>query len=64
MSRIQEIIEGLQIFARYPEAACEGQHDVIYAMCKVDDLRHEDTSKLEELGWNFNNEVDSWCHYT
>ena len=64
MLHINEVIQGLKVFARYsthnPSVCAE--HDCIYA--QVDsDLAEEDTAELEALGWHWDNDAGSWAKF-
>ena len=53
MSGIEQVIEGLKIFAKYG-GDISAEHDVIYAgpsMLSKSWLSQEDESKLNELDW-------------
>lgn len=62
------IIEGLKIAEKYdPGAWIDAQHDVIYALCDDPDspkVSAEDRARLEELGFHWDDEVDSWAAFT
>lgn len=65
------IIEGLQLVAKYCEHgeetqfAIEGQHDIIYA--RSDQTKEEwsekDVKRMEELGWFWSNDAESWARH-
>lgn len=60
-TQLQEVIEGLQIFAKYGGESCSAELDVIY--CGPDDgqlIPDADFKRLEELGWFYNG--DAWHH--
>lgn len=67
MRKIDKIIEGLQIFAKHKEALVEAQHDAIYAGpvgSGVGEISSDDEKRLKELGWFFDDSVDSWATFT
>lgn len=58
---MKELIEALNIFAKYTDAAypfhCE--HDVLYVpVVDYDEVSDEDKARLEELGFEENTESD------
>lgn len=63
MSSLQNIIAGLQIFDKY-NGDVSAEHDVIYAGCMTNnEISQEDQDKLSELGWKFNDGLESWYHF-
>ncbi len=65
---LKNIIEGLQIFAKHcnPEKSyiC-AEHDEIFAgQDTKDSLTAEDTARLLELGWDYDDSYDSWQAFT
>lgn len=67
MRKIDKIIEGLQIFAKYDEALVEAQHDTLYAGpvgASAGEILGADEKRLKELGWFFDDSVDSWATFT
>lgn len=53
MTTFEEVLEGLQIFAKYHEPQFYAEHDVIYAgpLSEYIMLLEEDLKRLEELNW-------------
>lgn len=65
MTTIQQIVEGLQIFAKY-EGDVSAEHDIIYASpnrIKSEQISNEDTNKLNELDWKFNDGLEAWYYF-
>jgi hypothetical protein len=64
VTRIEEVIEGLQILAKYSNCI-DAQHDVIYAGPGVaSKVTAKDTIRLHQLGWHIDKEIDSWAKFT
>jgi hypothetical protein len=61
-TKAQRIAEGLALIAAYPSAACDAQHDVLYA--GADELTDADATSLKALGWHYDDEVESWAIFT
>jgi hypothetical protein len=68
MAKLSEVIEGLQILGKYIRGGLDSHdigagHDVICAGPDVDeDTPSEgDRERLEELGWHYDDEYDSWA---
>lgn len=59
MATLNQVIEGLQVFAKYDEHNVCAEHDIIYARAYTD-LTPEDTATLERLGWHWSKQADSW----
>jgi len=66
MAKIESIIEGLQIQAKYkPDDWCAAEHDVFYGTCTSEtEMSDADKARLEEIGWFICSEVDTWAVYT
>lgn len=72
MATAHEIIEGLKILAQYQipggleELDVCAEHDIICCgpNIKWAHITQEDREKLEELGWHFDDEADSWSRFT
>lgn len=66
MAKVKEIIEGLQIQAKYkPDEWCAAEHDIFYGPCDSDvEISDVDKARLEELGWFIDSECDSWAVFT
>ena len=62
MTRIQEVIEGLQILAPHAGDVC-AEHDIIYAGPEGAKLSPQECSRLLELGWHYSDEVDRWAKF-
>jgi hypothetical protein len=63
MSGIEQIIEGLQIFAKYG-GGVSAEHDIIYAGCMTNnEISQEDQDKLAELSWKFNDGLETWYYF-
>lgn len=68
MATYNEIIRGLDIFARYTHNGHEAHlggadHDVIYGLPLIVNVSDVDAARLEELGWHRNKSADCWVHY-
>jgi hypothetical protein len=64
VTRIEEVIEGLQILAKYSNCI-DAQHDVIYAGPGISSMvTAEDADRLKQLLWHIDKEVDSWAKFT
>ena len=64
-SPIQKVIDGLTILMRHGATHAEGQHDIIFAGPELStELTDEEKAKMEELGWHFDEETDSWAKFT
>jgi hypothetical protein len=64
---IRGLIEGLEILSKYMEYgsdqdAFDFQHDVMYAgpSFAASEMSDEDRVRLGELGWSWDDELDSW----
>jgi len=52
LSTIEQIIAGLQIFAKYKGAMVDTGHDTLYAKCSDDSsISKEDQDRLKGLDW-------------
>jgi hypothetical protein len=62
------LLEGLQILDKYIDDdsyATSVAHDVLYAGPEAaGKINDEDRKRLEELGWSFDDEVDSFYAFT
>jgi hypothetical protein len=66
MATINNVIAGLQVFAKYggEEYIC-AEHDVIYAQPPDGvTLTPEDEKTLTDAGWIFHKTLDSWGVFT
>lgn len=65
MASAQEVIDGLTILMKHGAISVEAQHDILYAGPGIDgELTDEEKAKLEQLGWHFDEETDSWARFT
>lgn len=65
MATTKQVVGGLEILGRYGGADDHNicaEHDIIYAGhgCVVSD---DDRAKLEELGWHWDDDIDSWARF-
>lgn len=58
--------EAFEIFAKYNSgyANVDFQQDVIYAGSSLDTYSLEDHKRLGELGWNYDDHLDFYFHYS
>ena len=59
--------EAFAIFAKYePDARFEvtAEHDEVYAGRANDLYSDEDKARLEELHWSYDEDCESWTHFT
>jgi hypothetical protein len=64
MHTINEVIQGLKVFAKYQDhrpSVC-AEHDIIYAQVGSD-LTEADIAELEALGWHWDEDGDSWARF-
>ncbi len=67
MAKMKEIAEGLAILMKYDaDGSVCAEHDILAAAPDVrkDQVSAEDRAKLEELGWHWSSEADSWAAFT
>lgn len=63
MSTIEQVIEGLKIFTKYG-GDISAEHDIIYAGCMINnEISQEDQDQLTELGWKFNDGLETWYYF-
>lgn len=65
MSGIEQVIEGLKIFAKY-DGMISAEHDIIYASPRRtsnETISQEDQDKLAELDWKFNDGLEAWYYF-
>ena len=66
MATINDVVEGLKIFAKYSgdkHDVC-ADHDIIYAGAAANShLSPEDIAELEKLGWHFDKESFGWARF-
>lgn len=65
MSSIEQLIEGLKIFAKY-NGDVSAEHDIIYASpnrMRDEQISQEDQDKLNELEWKFNDGLEVWYKF-
>lgn len=67
MAKLSDVIEGLQILAKYqPDDASIGgaSHDIIWGGdLPAEDANNDDTRRLDELGWHWSSECDCWSRF-
>lgn len=66
MSPIQKIIAGLQIFDKY-DGDVSAEHDVIHAApnrMQDNSISEDDQTKLNELGWSYDSNIEAWYYFT
>lgn len=66
MSVMSDVAKGLNIFMKYDsEGQMTTSHDVIFAssLGENDKLTPEELALLDEAGWFFDSEVDSWAKF-
>lgn len=62
MSSIEKVIAGLQIFSKYG-GDVSAEHDRIYARPRFKEtISEEDSTRLAELDWKFNNGFEAWYY--
>ena len=66
MAKFRDIIEGLEILAKYEPEGKESQiagagHDIIWVSDKK--VSEDDERQLGLLGWHWNRDGDCWSHY-
>jgi len=63
---MQELIEGFNILIKYSDKGdvC-AEHDVIYASSEIEEntMSMEDVAKMDELGWHWDEDADSWAKF-
>ena len=73
MASIREVVEGLTILSEYANPMASGktgldvqiggaEHDIIFGPDVVD-LPESKRIELENLGWHFDSECDSWSRF-
>ena len=61
---MKKIYEGLGILLKYaPNGSCDAQHDELFAEGPRG-VSEEDAVKLAELGWRWDQQIDSWAKFT
>lgn len=60
---LSHYIEALTILAQYSQEsyALQAEHDAIYTRPGCGCIQGGDKSRLEELGWFEDEELDCWC---
>ncbi len=63
---MNRILEGLIILKKYvANGSFSAEHDEIYAGGDgQENMTEEDKKKMDELGWFFDEDNDSWTHFT
>ena len=67
MTRIQQIIAGLTIIAKYDgsDYSVAAEHDVLYAGGTLEDkITEEDKAAMLAAGWNVNTDVGGYQIFT
>ncbi len=71
MTRIGDVLEGLQIIAEYSAKGVDedsicAEHEMIYAGQDVDleQMSEDDVTKMDELGWSFEEDKACWARFT
>jgi hypothetical protein len=60
-TRVQKIIHGLTILARYRDCDINAEHDVIYA--GTSDVTLVDKKELKECDWHWDEELKCWKRF-
>jgi hypothetical protein len=64
-NRLRDIRVGLEIFERHGGRFANAEHDILYAGPGEGQLvTPEEETTLEEYGWHFDEEVESWALFT
>lgn len=61
MSKLENIIYGLNVFKQHNQLDISAQHDIIYAGGEVPEAQAE---TLKENGWMWDDEFDCWSIFT
>lgn len=66
MAQMSHIIEGLNLFFKYEgDGPVSAEHDKFCAgFTRPEDMSVEDAKKLDELGWFWEEDVQSWARFT
>lgn len=51
MEKVDQIIEGLNIFKKYGEVSIQAEHDELFAGPVSQEVSTDDRKRLEEIGW-------------
>jgi len=64
MATINDVIGGLQIFAKYcgDKHNMGASHDILYVGAGVEPTA-EEVAELEKYGWHFDTSADSWARF-
>lgn len=68
MAKIGDVIEGLEILAKYAAQGREShdiaaEHDILYGPQDPGTMTDEDKERLKALNWFVDGETDSWAHF-
>lgn len=68
MATLSTLLEGMQILNKYMgkvEGECAAEHDIIYLPGpSKEELSAEDAKRLDDLGFFFDDQYDSWARFT
>lgn len=59
--------EAFATFAKYADLGSQDvntEHDIIYAGYAIDNMEKEDCARLEELGWDYDPDLECWYRLT
>ena len=65
-SAFEDLIEALTIMSKYnPDATCPThcEHDIMYVMVEGEDITEEDLVRLEELGFEPDDDVENMSSF-
>jgi hypothetical protein len=61
---LDTVLAGLRVFNKYADKDIAAEHDIIYAgSCSPETMPSDDLKILEDSGWNWDKELDSWYHF-
>lgn len=60
-TRVQKIVYGVSIVAKYDDGDIAAEHDVIYVNSRK--LTKEDKKELKECGYHWDDECNSWARF-
>ena len=64
MNRIIEGLKMLQTVVPMHKQYCSAEHDIIYAGGRLDDLTPEQVDTLNDYGWYWDEDLESWYTFT
>jgi hypothetical protein len=70
MTSMDELASGFAILRRYDEASARevnSDYDIIFAGSQdleLEEYSADDRTRLEELGWHFDEDITRWAIYT